>query len=150
MNRIRRAIARYRRDETGSMSVELVVLTPALVLIILLLVAGARLALAGNAAEAAAIAAAREASLSRTTEQAQLNANAAAQQAMSQGGYECLELTILIDDSGLNVPLGQVGTVSATMTCVVNLSDLALPGLPGTRTLTHTAASPVDAFRERP
>lgn len=143
-------LRRFRRDDRGSMSVELVMIAPVLVFIILLLVAGGRLALAGNAAEAAAVAAAREASLSRTTAQAQTNANAAAQIAMAQSGYACTELTVVISDAGLNVPLGQVGTVSAALTCTLNMSDIALPGLPGTKTLTADAFSPVDAFRERP
>lgn len=147
-NAIRQRIRANR--ETGSMSVELVVLAPAIVFVILFLVVAGRVSLAGNAAEAAAISAAREASLSRSTDVAQSNANAAAQVAMSQAGYDCTTLTVSINDSGLNVPLGQVGTVSATITCTLNLSDIALPGLPGTKTLESTALSPVDAYRERP
>ena len=65
--------------ERGSMSVELVLIAPALALVILLLVAGARVALAGNAVESAAVAAARDASLSRTTAGAQAGAQLAAQ-----------------------------------------------------------------------
>jgi Flp pilus assembly protein TadG len=148
---LRNALHRLlRRREEGSMAVELVMLAPVMVLVILLLVAGGRIALASNAAEAAAIAAAREASLSRTTAEAQQDANQAAQVSMSQSGYACTTLSVFIDDSGLNVPLGQVGTVSGTITCTLNLSDVALPGLPGTWTIERTAESPVDAYRERP
>lgn len=146
-NALRRLLS---RREEGSMAVELVMLAPVMVFVILLLVAGGRIALASNAAEAAAIAAAREASLSRTTAEAQQDANAAAQVSMSQSGYACTTLSVFIDDSGLNVPLGQVGTVSGTITCTLNLSDVALPGLPGTWTIERTASSPVDAYRERP
>ena len=39
--------------------------------------------------------------------------------------------------------------VTATVTCKVDVADLAIPGLPGTRTITATASSPVDAYRER-
>lgn len=149
--KLRNALHRLlRRREDGSMSVELVMLAPIMVLVILLLVAAGRIALASNAAEAAANAAAREASLSRTTSQAQQNANQAAQTSMAQSGYACITLEVLIDDSGLNVPLGQVGTVSGTITCTLNLSDIALPGLPGSWTIERTALSPVDAYRERP
>lgn len=138
------------RNEEGSMSVELVLLAPVIVLVLLFLVAGGRIALAANAAEAAANAAAREASLSRTTAAAQQNANQAAQTSMSQSGYACTTLDVLINDSGLDVPLGQVGTVSGTITCTLNLADIALPGLPGTWTIQRSAISPVDAYRERP
>lgn len=132
------------------MSVELVMIAPALGLILLLLVAVARIALAGNAAEAAAVSAAREASLARSTSQAQTNAVHAAQTAMAQSGYDCTRLTVTVDDRGLDVPLGQVGTVKTTVSCVINLTDIALPGLPGTKTLKASASSPIDAFRERP
>ncbi|ASD22471.1 hypothetical protein B7495_10540 [Cryobacterium sp. LW097] len=115
--------------ERGSMSVELVLIAPALVLVILLLVVGARVALAGNAVESAAVAAARDASLSRTTAGAQASAQLAAQTSVAQSGLACADLSVFVDDSGLNVPLGEVGTVSA---------------------ITTTASSPVDAFRERP
>jgi Flp pilus assembly protein TadG len=136
--------------ERGSMSVELVLIAPALGLVILLLVAGARVSLAGNAVESAAVAAARDASLSRTTAGAQSSARLAAEVSVAQSGLSCASFTVIVDDSGLNVPLGEVGTVSATLTCTLNMTDIALPGLPGTKTITTTASSPVDAFRVRP
>jgi hypothetical protein len=132
------------------MSVELVLIAPALAFVILLLVAGARVALAGNAVESAAVAAARDASLSRTTAGAQSSAQLAANVSIAQSGLACANFTVSVDDGGLNVPLGEVGTVSATLTCTLNMTDIALPGLPGTKTITTTASSPVDAFRERP
>jgi len=45
--------------------------------------------------------------------------------------------------------VGTPATVTATVRCVVNLADLAVPGVPGARTVTATASSPVDTFRER-
>jgi hypothetical protein len=132
------------------MSVELVLIAPALALVILLLVAGARVALAGNAVESAAVAAARDASLSRTTAGAQSGAQLAANVSIAQSGLVCANFTVVVDDAELNVPLGQVGKVNATLTCTLNMTDIALPGLPGTKTITTTASSPVDAFRVRP
>jgi hypothetical protein len=132
------------------MSVELVMIAPALALVILFLVAGARIALAGNAVESAAVAAARDASLSRTTAGAQAGAQLAANVSIAQAGLACANFTVVVDDAGLSVPLGEVGTVSATLTCTLNMTDIALPGLPGTKTITSTASSPVDAFRVRP
>ena len=60
-----------------------------------------------------------------------------------------LTLTVTIDSSGLNAPLGNTGTVGASVTCTVSLSDAAMIGLPGTRDLNGAATSPVDAYRER-
>ena len=51
--------------------------------------------------------------------------------------------------TGFATPVGTPATVSATVTCVVELSDLALPGVPGTRTVTVTVTSPLDTYRER-
>jgi hypothetical protein len=69
---------------------------------------------------------------------------------VAQSGLSCASFTVIVDDSGLNVPIGEVDTVSATLTCTLNMTDIALPGLPGTKTITTSASSPVDAFRVRP
>lgn len=138
-----------KRRDRGAMSVEATLVVPVLVLFMLLVIAGGRVAIAGNAVASAAASAAREASLSSTTTEAQYNASIAAQTAMANSGHACADLDVSINDAGLDAPLGQVGVVSATVTCTVAMSDLALPGMPGTRTLEATANSPVDAFRER-
>ena len=56
---------------------------------------------------------------------------------------------VALDTSGFAIRPGQSATVTATVTCPVRLSDLAVPGLPGTRTVSHTATSSLDTFRER-
>lgn len=147
---LRTILHRIHRGERGSMAVELAVLAPSMALFILVLAAGARLAMAGNQLETAASVAAREASLSRTQGEAQNDARDAALVSITQAGYHCNTLNVTIDSSGLNAPLGQVGIVRATVSCAVNLADVTIPGLPGTKTLTATATSPVDAYRERP
>ena len=42
------------------------------------------------------------------------------------------------------------GLVEVTVTCRARLGDLGLPGLPATKTLTATAASPVEQYRSQP
>lgn len=140
---------RTRLDESGALSVEFALVAPVLVLVLLLLVAGGRIALASTGVESAAAAAAREASLALTSAEAQTNATETASRNLTQSGYDCVTLSVSIDDAGLFTPLGETGTVTATVTCVLNLADIALPGLGGTRTLTATGESPVDSFRER-
>ena len=54
-----------------------------------------------------------------------------------------------VDASGLNAAIGTTGTVSAAVNCDVSLADITLPGIPGSRTMSSSAASPVDAYRER-
>ncbi len=39
--------------------------------------------------------------------------------------------------------------MSATVTCVVNLGDISVPGLPGSLTITETVTSPLDTYRGR-
>jgi hypothetical protein len=52
-------------------------------------------------------------------------------------------------DAFIDSKPGQLGNVSATVICRVPLSDLVLPGTPGSRTLTATFTSPLDPFRGR-
>ena len=145
MIRLRRALV----DERGSNAAEIVILAPVIVALICVLVAAGRAALADNATKGAAIAAARSASLSRDTTSAATNAQDAAARAMAQSGVSCAEITVNLDLSGLTTAVGVTGTVSATINCTVSLSDITLPGIPGSRVMTSTATSPVDAYRER-
>jgi len=39
--------------------------------------------------------------------------------------------------------------VTVTVTCIVELSDVSMPGLPGTKTLTATFVSSIDSYRGR-
>ena len=68
---------------------------------------------------------------------------------MNQSGITCTTLTVTVDASGLNAAIGTTGEVSAAIDCDVSLADITLPGIPGSRTMSSSAASPVDAYRER-
>lgn len=145
ITRLRRLLA----DERGSNAAEIVIIAPVIAMLILILVAAGRTALADNGTQSASYAAARAASLSRDAATATTAAQDAAQRAMDHAGIACLTLTVNVDTSGLNAPLGTTGTVIASVSCDVNLSDITLPGIPGSRTMTSSATSPVDAYRER-
>jgi Flp pilus assembly protein TadG len=125
------------------------VLVPAIVAIICVVIAAGRIALAGQGVDAAARSAAREASLARTPGDAVARAEAAARRTLDQEGISCASLGITVDTSGLRAPVGQVGTVRADITCTVGLSDVALPGLPGSKTMRASYTSVVDRYRER-
>src|SRR5690606_6335671 len=146
---ITRLRQRLLADERGSNAAEIVIIAPVIAMLILVLVAGGRTALADNATQSAAYAAARAASLSRHASTAVTNAEDAARRAMSQSGISCTTLTVNVNASGLNTAIGTTGTVSASVNCVVSLADITLPGIPGSRTMSSSAASPVDAYRER-
>ncbi|MER5199736.1 TadE/TadG family type IV pilus assembly protein [Streptomyces sp. NPDC002755] len=139
---------RLRGDE-GSVAIEAAVIIPPLIMFLCLAIAGGRIVTSGSKIDAAAEDAAREASIHRTAAAAQSAAHAAAAESLNDQGITCASTSVSVSTGGLSVPAGQVGTVSVTVTCTVSLSDLLLPGAPGTRTLTSTATSVVDQYRQR-
>lgn len=108
-----------------------------------------RAAAADNTVQAAAYAAARDASLSRGGD-AVPHAITAAEAALADN-VNCTALDVAIGGNGLTTGLGEAGTVSATVACTISYTDLLFPGagLPGAFTVTKTAFSPVDPYRER-
>ena len=130
-----------RAGERGSATLELVVLTPVLVGLLLLVVAAGRLVDARNAVVGAARSAARAASTARTADQARREATAIAE-ARSRPGPRCGHLAVDVDTSAFR----SGGTVTATVTCSVALTDLVGLRLPGSRTLTARATEPLDSF----
>lgn len=137
------------RGERGSLTLELAVLAPGLLLLLSLLIVGGRVAVAGGSVEAAARDAARTASIARGPDQAQAESTATANQSLARQGLDCSATTVDVTTAGFAVPVGQPAQVTATVSCRVDLADLALPGLPGARTVTATATSPLDTYRER-
>ncbi|MEU0899832.1 TadE family protein [Streptomyces massasporeus] len=137
------------RDDEGSAAIEAAIVLPALIMFICMAIAGGRIVTSGVKIDAAAEDAAREASIHRTAGAAQGAAQAAAAESLNDQGIKCASTSVNISTGGLNVPVGQVATVTATVTCTVNLSDLLLPGVPGAKTLTSTATSVVDQYRQR-
>ena len=56
---------------------------------------------------------------------------------------------VTTDRSGFDTRVGQAATVTTTLECTLNLSDLTLRGMPGSLTLTGSSSSPIDQWRER-
>lgn len=143
-----RLAGRLRSDE-GSAAIEAAIILPSLIMFLCLAIAGGRIVTSGSKIDSAAEDAAREASIHRTAAAAQSAAQTAAAESLNDQGIKCASTSVRINTGGLSVPVGQVGTVTVTVTCTVNLSDLLLPGVPGARTLTSTATSVVDRYRMR-
>lgn len=142
--------APWTRGERGSATVEMAVVAPGLLMIIALLVLGGRVTIAGGSVEHAAAAAARTASIARTESDALLQGRNAAEASLAQQDLLCVGgPSIQIDTSQFRRPPGEPATVSATVTCRVQLSDVAIPGLPGSREITETVESPLDTYRMR-
>jgi len=135
--------------ERGSASIEAAVGVPAFILFIGLIIFAGRLAIAHNAVQASAAEAARTASIARTQPEAIAQATSSAAASLTNQNVNCLSQRVQVDTAGFAAPAGTEATVTATVTCVVNLSDLSVPGVPGSRTVTATMTSPIDTYRER-
>ena len=136
------------RDDRGSESVELAILLPVGILILAMLVIGARIAVAGNRISGVAGIAARDASLARSATAAQQTATASATDALADRNLHCADIQVSVDTSGFNSAPGAPASVTVAVACTVDLSDMGVAGLPGSRTLRDTATSPLDPARD--
>ena len=135
--------------ERGSASVELTILIPVLLLFLGALALGTRLALANLAVDSAAAEAARSASIARTQPEAISRAESGASASLANQDVKCLRQSVRVDTSGFAAPAGTRATVTADVTCVVNLAGVSIPGVPSSKTITGHATSPLDTYRER-
>ena len=137
------------RDDRGSESVELAILLPVGLLLVAMLVVGARIALAGDRISGVAGIAARDASLARSAVAAQQMATDTATAALTSQGLHCIDVQVSVDTSGFSAPPGTSASVTVAVSCTVDLSDIGgVGGLPGSRTLHDSATSPLDPARD--
>lgn len=87
--------------------------------------------------------------IERTHGAASSAASQAATRSLGGQGVTCSSSSVSVDAGGLTVPVGQVGYVTVTVRCTVPFGDLLLPGTPGSKTMTSTFRSVVDACRSR-
>jgi Flp pilus assembly protein TadG len=126
------------------MAVELAILTPVVIAMLLVVVAFGRVTQARQLVDQAAAAGARAASLSASPGQAASEARQSVQDTLSQAGVSCSSAVVDVDTTGFR-PGGQVGD---RVRCTVDLSAMALIGIPGTLTLTADAQSPIETYRD--
>jgi Flp pilus assembly protein TadG len=136
------------RDDRGSESVELAILLPVGLLVLAMLVIGARIALAGDRISGVAGIAARDASLARSATAAQQMAATSATDALADRNLHCADVQVTVDTSGFSSAPGAPAAVTVAVACTVDLSDIGVAGLPGSRTLRDTATSPLDPARD--
>lgn len=146
MNRLRQLA---QQPDRGSSSLEFVIIGPALLLVLGLLMFAGRVAVAEQTVHAAAADAARAASISRTRGNASSDARAAASSTLASRNLNCSSTTVTVNTSSFGTAVGTPATVSATVGCTVHLSDLSVPGIPGSKTVTATVRSPLDTYRGR-
>jgi Flp pilus assembly protein TadG len=139
----RRAVRRLRRDESGSVTVELVLLTPLLLLMLLFVVALGRTVTARLEVDGAAAQAARAASIARDPATATAMAQQTATAALGSDHVTCANLTVTTN-TGQFAPGGQV---TVRVACTVNLADLTGLRLPASQSISSTASSVIDTYR---
>lgn len=152
MTALRARWARLRRrgnEHGGGDTLELLIITPVLIVLILLVIAAIRHTVGENRVEQATLVAVRAASLERDADSARTAAAETAAASLADAGVTCGDFTLNIDTSAFDAAPGTPGTVQVTLRCTVDWSDLAVPVLPGTVTLTSTATAPLDITGER-
>lgn len=138
-----RLLTRCRQDR-GAAPLELVILFPVIVALLGLALFTGRTATVRQDVLSAAQDAARSAAARQFPGPAAADATSAAQQTLSARSVSCTPLVVSVDASDL-VP---GGTVTATVSCSVDLSDVTgLLGLPGSVTIDESSTVVVDPFR---
>lgn len=138
-----RRVTELARNEHGSATAELVILTPLLILLLLFVVSLGRLAGARADVDGAAAQAARAASIARSPAVAEASAQQTASSALSSQHITCAHLDVSVDTTDF-VP---GGSVAVTVSCAVNLSDLTGLHLPVTETVANRFVEPIDTYR---
>lgn len=136
-----------RRSERGAAATEIALLAPVVMLVIAMMVGGARVWFARAAVTDAAYASARAATLERSAGQARAAGQTAAASALTD--VPCASHAVVLDTAGFAVPVGNPAQVRARVTCAVDLSDLFGLAVPGTFTVEASATSALDTYRRR-
>lgn len=143
-----RRTARAAADD-GNAALELVILAPVLLALLGLVVAAGRMSIAQGSVDAAARDAARQASIALTPAAAQAAGQASARAVLRHDGLDCRPVVLVnVSQFATRAP-GEPAAVTATVQCTISLSDLALPGMPGSDRLQAEFTSPLDIYRSR-
>lgn len=136
----------HARNDLGSLTVELVVLTPVVVMFALATLAFGRFSQARQQVVEAAQAGAQAAAIGSDATDAQQAAKTAASTGILASDHSCAHPQI-----STNVDhFAPGGYVVVQVICHVELSDLLVPGLPGETTVQASSTAPIDPYRSVP
>ena len=129
------------RGDRGSAEIEIPMAVMGLILVLLLIVGGLRISNMNGDVQSAAHAGARAAAAERTLGSAQVAAQRVVSAALAESGVGCSSPGVSVsgDLSG--------GLVTVRVTCTVSLSDVAMAGFPGSRTVSVSAVELTDQLR---
>lgn len=134
------------RGDRGSLTVEVVVLAPVVVMFALATLAFGRVSQARQQVVEAARAGAQAAAVGSDATDAQQAAQTAASNGILASSHTCSNPQITANVAHF-VPGGYV---VVEVTCHVELSDLLVPGLPGSTTVQASSTAPIDPYRSMP
>jgi hypothetical protein len=135
-----RRVLHARRDQRGSMAVEIVILAPVMLAFLMLIAAAGRLVAVKGDLEAASRDAARAASLERDPTSASTAARSVVSDSIDKQSIDC-------QPPGLGGSFVAGGYVSVNLTCRVSYDGLGLIGLPGSVEVKATSDAPIDTYR---
>lgn len=149
----RRTELRGRAVPTGQRGLapatELVIIFPALIVLLGVIIGGARIWFARSVVTDAAYSGARAASIERDAGQAKTAGHNATVQRLDMRGLICLRTSIDLDLRGFGAPVGTPATVTEQIHCRVSIGNVLVPGMPGSMMIIGHGASPIDTYRER-
>ena len=131
------------RRQDGSVTTEVVLITPVLLVLLGFVVMTGRIGEVDGAVVHAAHQAARAASLAGTPDAARTQAVTTANANLADIGISCSRLLVEVDTSRFEPG----GDVAVAVSCTVDLGDIAFAGLPGERTLDARAVEVIDRHR---
>ena len=86
--------------------------------------------------------------MQRSPDTAEQAGHAAAAAALADRGLDCTDVQVDVDTTEF-ADRTPGASVRATVQCTLPLAKYAIPGLPGSMTITEVGVSPIDVFRER-
>jgi Flp pilus assembly protein TadG len=129
-------------SERGSAAVEMVLVTPLLLVLLLLMVLLGRFAVARTDLDGAARDAARAASLGRSFPSAETAARSAAEAVLASRDVTCRSVDVVVD-----ADFSPGGWVAAEVSCTLDLGELSLLAVPGTTVMSSRFVSPLETYR---
>jgi Flp pilus assembly protein TadG len=131
------------RDQDGSLMVEMVVMTPVVFILALTILVFGRVSEARQQVVEASRAGAQAAAVLPSAANAQWGAAANAVVGVFGQAHTCAHAQIHTDVSHFYPG----GYVTVTVVCQVDLSDLSVPGIPGSTSVRASATAPIDPYR---
>lgn len=145
-----RLIRCWLRADRGAATLESAICVTLLFMLVGLTAAWGLTSVSGSVVDNAAKSAARAASMAPDAATAAAEGRSAAHAALQREGSDCTGVSVTVDTSGFTAALGDPAQVAADVTCTVPLTSVVhVPGLPGSKTLTASFASPLDPYAER-